>query len=69
MGGPRTFDLYLGVGVLLHGFEVVLVVVVIVRLHHVAVRIEARWIALEDIAFVACVVDVLEMCQFCGSVA
>jgi hypothetical protein len=44
--GLRTFDLYFGVGVLLYRFEVVLVVVVIVRLHHVAVGIKARRIAL-----------------------
>jgi hypothetical protein len=44
--GLRTLDLYVGVGVLLDGLEIVLIFILVIWLHNVPVGIEAGGIAL-----------------------
>jgi hypothetical protein len=51
--GPRTFEAYVCVWILLDSFEIILVVVLVRGLHNVAVGIVSRRVALQDVPVVA----------------
>lgn len=55
----HTFQLYVGVRVLLHGRQVGLVLVLVAGLYNVAVGVESRRIALQYVSMIASVFDAL----------
>jgi hypothetical protein len=55
----RTLEIYVGIGIILDGLEVVVVVVFVGELDNVAVGVVARRVALQDISVVAGMLDAL----------